>query len=204
MMRNGIFPALRRLARGRRAARSAVILAALLLTASPAFASKKHQKKKARESCPVGDMSGAGLPCYRFHSSGPYGRCEPQSLPYARCRTGIMRCQGNCETSPIAWYRCEERLGKTAATPRDECVLILGDNSRHRMKTGHVFVVEKARDLGSGHWELTLSHTNHDRRCSIETNVKAAYNEKSRTLAMASGHWGAWGKDLSALGFILK
>jgi hypothetical protein len=185
---------------------SVTVVLALVLAghANAAVATKKHSKKKAQASCPPMDVSGGSRACYRLSGSGPYGRCEPQSLPYARCRTGIMRCQGNCETSPIGWFHCEEKLGKTSARPHDESVMILGDNSRHRMKTGHVFVVEKARDLGGGHWELTLSHTNYDRRCSIETNVQGRYDEHSRVLAMNSGHWSAWGKQLSALGFILK
>ena len=184
--------------------RTVVVLIALLLAASPALAAKKHVKKKTSEACPPIDVNGASQQCYRFQARGPFGRCEPQSLPYGRCRTGIMRCQGNCETSPIGWYKCEEKLGKTTGRPQGECILILGDNSRHGMKTGHVFVVEKANELGSGRWELTLSHTNHDRRCSIERGVLANYDEKAQMLAMKTGHWSAWGKDLKALGFIQK
>ena len=181
-----------------------MILAALALAATPAFAAKKPPKKKAveTESCAPIDTNNPGLTCYRFQGKGPYGRCEPQSLPYARCRTGIQRCRGNCELSPIGWFQCEEKLGFTSGRPSDGCVMILGDNSRHRMKTGHVFVVEKAKDLGGGHWELTLSHTNHDRKCAIETNVAAGYNAHTKSLAMKTGAWSRWGKNLTALGFI--
>lgn len=176
----------------------------LSLTAAPALAAKKPAKKKAAqtESCAPIDTNNPSLECYRFQGKGPYGRCEPQSLPYARCRTGIQRCRGNCELSPIGWYQCEEKLGFTSPRPTDGCVLILGDNSRHRMKTGHVFVVEKARDMGGGNWELTLSHTNHDRKCAIETNVRATYDARNKHVAMKSGAWSPWGKQLSALGFI--
>ncbi|MFP5221776.1 MAG: hypothetical protein ACLGSA_05750 [Acidobacteriota bacterium] len=189
--------------------RAFMMFLAMLMAASPAFAvpAKKTQKKakaKTPEACQPIDVSAGEKPCYRFQGKGPYGRCEPQSLPYGRCRTGIKRCQGNCETSPIGWFKCEEKLGKTSARPMGESILILGDNSRHRMTTGHVFVVEKTRDLGGGHWELTLSHTNYDRRCAIETNVLASYDEKAQLLAMKTGHWSAWGKNLKALGFILK
>jgi hypothetical protein len=185
-----------------------IVVVALFAVASPALAVKKHvkkHKKPVHAYCSPSDLSGGPQLCYRLIPSGPHGRCEPQSLPYARCRTGIMRCQGNCETSPIAWFRCEEKLGKTCCTPpHGESVLILGDNSNHGMRTGHVIVVEMARDLGGGHWELTLSHTNFDRRCAIETNVQASYDENTRLLAMNTGHWSVWGKNLKALGFIQK
>ena len=186
-----------------------LMLLAMVMAASPALATpaKKAQKKariKAAQACPPIDVSTGAKPCYRFQGKGPYGRCEPQSLPYGRCRTGIMRCQGNCETSPIGWFKCEEKLGKTTAHPTGESILILGDNSRHRMTTGHVFVVETVRELGGGHWELTLSHTNYDRKCAIETNVLASYDAKSQVVAMKTGKWSPWGKSLKALGFIVK
>jgi len=186
-----------------------IVLVALSVAGSPALAAEKHRKthhgKKGREYCQPLDLSGGALPCYRLAPHAAHGRCEPQSLPYARCRTGIMRCQGNCETSPIAWFRCEEKLGKTSTTPPPgQSVLILGDNAGHGMRTGHVMVVEKALSIGKGQWELTLSHTNYDRRCSIETDVLATYDESNRLLAMNSGHWKMWGNNLKALGFIQK
>ncbi|GFK93167.1 hypothetical protein NNJEOMEG_00998 [Fundidesulfovibrio magnetotacticus] len=147
---------------------------------------------------------GGAQHCYRLRPQTIRGRCEPQSLPYARCRTGDMSCRGNAELSPIGWYRCADLHGQTRQIPSAGAVFILDDNIRHRMATGHVFVVEKFRELGHGRFELTLSHTNHDRRCSIETNVLAEYDQHAKNLSMSTGAWSRWGKRLKTLGFIVK
>lgn len=170
-----------------------------------ARAARRPAKKARRADKACGPQEvPSGASCYRYQAKGPYGRCEPQSLPYGRCRTGIMRCRGSCETSPIGWFGCERTLGKTSERPESGCILILGGNSKHRINTGHVFVVEQARDLGGGLWGVTLSHTNHDRRCSLETGVQAIYDEKNKTVSMKTGAWSAWGKNLKALGCILR
>ena len=184
-----------------------LIALAFLLVAFPCQAAtqksaKKHGKKQ--ENCQPIDVNSTSTHCYKLRPGGGHGRCEPQSLPYARCRTGNMCCRGNHELSPIGWYHGEERLGHVSPTPAGGSVLILGDNSRHKMNTGHVFYVESVRHKGGEHWELTLSHTNYDRQCHIETNVLGEYNVHTRNLAMKTGHWSVWGKDLHALGFIVK
>jgi len=194
--------------KGRRVLVAVFLLALAIGLSGEAMAAKKPpaSKKKAKTQAigePI-DVSSPLQPCYRL-SSGKLGhRCEPQSLPYGRCRTGNMTCRGNYELSPIGWYKCAERNGHVTGTPTANSIFILGDNSKHRINTGHVFVVEKVKDHGGGRWELTLSHTNHDRRCSLETNVSASYDEKKKLLTMNTGQWSRWGKNLSALGFILK
>lgn len=183
------------------------ILALALAASGEALAAKKPPASRKKAAPVAGepiDVSSPVQPCYRL-SPGRLGhRCEPQSLPYGRCRTGNMTCRGNYELSPIGWYKCAEKNGHVTGTPTANSIFILGDNSKHRMGTGHVFVVEKAKDQGGGRWELVLSHANHDRRCSLETNVSATYDEHKRLLTMKTGQWSRWGKNLKALGFILK
>ncbi len=181
------------------------LVVALLLLSSPVWA-KKKAKPKQPEQCMecLERAADAGKNCYSLQPGHLFHRCEPQSLPYARCRTGNRCCRGNYELSPIGWYKCEDTNGHTSPTPAGGAVLIMGDNSRHRMNTGHVFYVEKVAHKGGNAWELTLSHTNYDRKCHIETNVLAQYDQHTKILAMKTGHWSAWGKDLKALGFIVK
>ncbi|WP_243358784.1 hypothetical protein [Fundidesulfovibrio terrae] len=182
----------------------AVVLGLVLAgQGAPALAAKKGKKKVQDTGDPI-DVSGGKHPCYNLSHGRLFHRCEPQSLPYGRCRTGNSCCRGNYELSPISWYKCEDQNGHVTGKPTAVSILILGDNSNHRMSTGHVFVVEKVKDLGGGQWELALSHTNYDRRCSIETNVHARYDEHRRLLTMETGHWSGWGRNLKALGFILK
>ena len=181
------------------------LVVALLLAASPVWAKKKEPPKQPKPcaECPDETVD-AKQPCYSLRPGRLFHRCEPQSLPYARCRTGNQCCRGNYELSPVSWYKCEDVSGHTSATPVGASVLILGDNSRHRMSTGHVFYVEKVEHKGGDKWELILSHTNYDRKCHIETNVRADYDARAKVLAMKTGHWSAWGKDLKAMGFIVK
>jgi hypothetical protein len=202
--------------RGSFAARLAVVaLITLLLTLSAsgqALAAKKAAAKKKEPPVAADsiDAIDANLPgtggsgCYKLSPGRIFHRCEPQSLPYGRCRTGNMSCRGNYQLSPIGWYKCADSSGKTTGTPVAPSILILGDNSKHRMSTGHVFVVEKVKDQGGGRWDLVLSHTNYDRKCSLETNVSAGYDEKNRIVTMHTGKWSPWGKSLKALGFIVK
>ena len=131
------------------------------------------------------------------------GRCEPQSLPFARCRSGIMSCRLGVENGPLTWFACEERRGNTSLLPRPGSVLILAANARRKMPTGHVAYVEEARQEGPLRYRLVFSHTNFDRRCSLETGVAATYDSGSRTIDIESGAWRAWGKKLPVAGFIL-
>lgn len=129
------------------------------------------------------------------------GRCEPQCLPYTRCRSGIDSCRTGHENGPVTWFRCEQARGNTSNEPADGRVLVLGRNA-HGMPTGHTLYVEKAKPREDGRYELTLSHTNYDRRCNLETNMLAEYDPSSRTIDVRSGKWEQWGRDLKVDGFI--
>lgn len=130
------------------------------------------------------------------------GRCEPQSLTYARQRSGIMRSRNGSENGPLTWFASERKLGKTSSLPLPGSVLILGADRGHRMETGHVAYVEKVSANGPSSYRIVFSHTNYDRRCSCETNIEGRYNSETMTLDIFSGAWQAWGKGLKVAGFI--
>jgi hypothetical protein len=130
------------------------------------------------------------------------GRCEPQSLTYARGRSGIMRSRNGRENGPLTWFAAEQRLGKTTDQPAPGSVLILGSDRGHGMTTGHVAFVEKAIPSGPSRYKLLFSHTNYDRKCSLETNIEAIYNSSAKTLDIFSGAWQPWGRGLRVAGFI--
>lgn len=114
-----------------------------------------------------------------------------------------MSCRLGVENGPLTWFACEERRGNTSLLPRPGSVLILAANARRKMPTGHVAYVEEARQEGPLRYRLVFSHTNFDRRCSLETGVAATYDSGSRTIDIESGAWRAWGKKLPVAGFIL-
>lgn len=130
------------------------------------------------------------------------GRCEPQSLTYARQRSGIMRSRTGPENGPLTWFASEKRLGMTSDHPVAGSVLILGADRGHGMATGHVAYVEQASPSGPSRYRLLFSHTNYDRRCSLETNIEAVYNSSAKTLDIFSGAWQPWGRGLKVAGFI--
>jgi hypothetical protein len=131
------------------------------------------------------------------------GLCQPQSLIYARCRTGIMTCRlGN--TSPVQWFACARQHGATTGTPVAGSVLLLDVNVRRGMPTGHPAYVEEVKKNGSGTYTLRLSHTNYDRKCHLDQDATVIYDPKRMTVSFESGPWAAWAKDLKALGFILR
>jgi hypothetical protein len=131
-------------------------------------------------------------------------RCEPQSLPFARCRSGIGSCRIGHENGPLTWFACEKARGNTSLVPRSGSILILAANNRRKMPTGHVAYVEQAIPQSGTVYRLVFSHTNYDRRCSLETNIEATYDSAARTLDIHGGAWGAWGKGLPVAGFILE
>ena len=137
--------------------------------------------------------------CYRLTRGK--GRCEPQCLPYTRCRSGISSCRTGHENGPVTWFNCEQARGNTSLQPADGRVLVLGRNA-HNMSTGHTLYVEKAQPRGDGRYELMLSHTNYDRRCNLETNMLAEYDPVAKTIDVRSGKWEKWGRDLKVAGFI--
>ena len=129
-------------------------------------------------------------------------RCEPQSLPFARCRSGIDSCRIGHENGPLTWFACEKQRGNTSLIPRSGSILILGANNRRKMPTGHVAYVEKVIAQSGTVYRLTFTHTNYDRRCSLESNIKATYDSVAQTLDIHDGNW-SWGKGLPVAGFIL-
>ncbi len=130
-------------------------------------------------------------------------RCEPQSLPFARCRSGIDSCRIGHENGPLTWFACEKERGNTSLVPRPGSILILAANGRRKMPTGHVAYVEKVIVQNATVYRLTFTHTNYDRRCSLESNIEATYDSAARTLDIYGGAWQAWGKGLPVAGFIL-
>lgn len=143
--------------------------------------------------------------CFQLRPGGKGARrCEPQSLPFARCRSGIDSCRLGHENGPLTWFVCEKARGNTSLTPRSGSILILAANTRRKMPTGHVAYVEQASPQGGTVYRLVFSHTNYDRRCSLETNIEATYDSAARTLDIHGGAWQAWGKRLPVAGFILE
>jgi len=147
--------------------------------------------------------------CFHLQPGGKGGkkakarRCEPQSLPFARCRSGIDSCRIGHENGPLTWFACEKQRGNTSLAPRPGSILILAANNRRKMPTGHVAYVENVVPQSATLYRLTFTHTNYDRRCSLEANIEATYDSGARTLDIHDGAWGAWGKGLPVAGFIL-
>lgn len=138
------------------------------------------------------------------HGKRSGGRCEPQSLPYARCRSGIRSCNNGYENGPLTWFACEKKAGNTGSEARAGTVLILAANNRRKMNTGHVMYVEGVTPLSPARCKLSLSHTNYDRKCSKETKIEATYDRQKMTIDIHSGAWKAWGQELKVAGFILR
>lgn len=143
--------------------------------------------------------------CYQLRAAGGKkgGRCEPQSLPYARCRSGIMSCRTGKENGPLTWFACEQKRGNTGSEPRAGSILVLTANKGHGMPTGHIMYVEAVSPLTPTTYELILSHTNYDRKCSLESKIKAVYDRPAMSLDLKTGAWKAWGHGLKLAGFIL-
>ena len=131
------------------------------------------------------------------------GRCQPQSLIYARCRTGFMTCKLG-DTSPVQWFACAKKNNSTSATPVTGSVIVLDVNSRRGMPTGHPAYVEAAEKNQNGTWTLRISHTNYDRKCHLDLDATVLFDPKRMTASFTTGPWGPWAKELKALGFILR
>ena len=131
------------------------------------------------------------------------GRCQPQSLIYARCRTGIKTCRLG-DTSPVQWFACACKNGATTSRPIAGSVIVLAANSRRGMPTGHPAYVEEARQNPDGTWSLRISHTNYDRKCHLDLDATVLFYPRTMTASFESGHWSAWAKHLKVLGFIIQ
>lgn len=129
-------------------------------------------------------------------------RCQPQSLIYARCRTGIDTCRLG-DTSPVQWFACARKNGATTSRPQAGSVIILAANKGHCMPTGHPAYVEEVCANKDGTWTLRLSHTNYDRRCHLDRDAKVIFCLKKMQARFITGPWSAWGNDLKVLGFIV-
>lgn len=168
---------------------------------------KTGRKKRARHARVVEkkvietDCSAPG-PTGKKRSHIADKRCEPQSLIYARQRSGNMSSRTGRENGPLTWFNSEKKLGRTSDEPLAGSVLILSANRRHGMPTGHVAYVESVSPEDSSTYRLIFSHTNYDRRCSLETNIEAVFNRDSMTLDIFSGAWRVWGRGLKVAGFI--
>lgn len=128
-------------------------------------------------------------------------RCQPQSLIYARCRTGIDTCRLG-DTSPVQWFACARKNNATISTPQAGSVIILAANKRHCMPTGHPAYVEEVCPNGDGTWTLRLSHTNYDRKCHLDQDAQVVFSPKTMRVRFVTGPWSTWAKDLKVLGFI--
>jgi len=139
--------------------------------------------------------------CYRPHSGR--GMCQPQSIPYVRCRLSHGTCRlGN--TSPVGLFHCEARRGATHAIPRAGTLMAIDVHHRHGMPTGHTLYVEEACKEADGTYRLRVSHTNYDRRCHLEEDAIIRYDPRTRLADFATGHWAAWAHGISVQGFIYK
>jgi hypothetical protein len=149
--------------------------------------------------------------CYSLHPGAvthtkkgrrTVGRCQPQSLIYARCRTGFMSCRLG-DTSPVQWFHCARKNKITTSRPTAGSVMVLDSNSRRGMPTGHPVYVEDVKANGDGTWLLRISHTNYDRKCHLDLDATVLYNPAHMTASFRSGPWSTWASDLKVLGFIL-
>lgn len=131
------------------------------------------------------------------------GRCQPQSLIYARCRTGIDTCKLG-DTSPVQWFACARKNGATSALPLIGSVMVLDVNARRGMPTGHPAYVEAVEKNGNGTWRLRISHTNYDRKCHLDQDATVLFDPERMTASFETGPWATWAKNLKALGFILR
>lgn len=132
-----------------------------------------------------------------------HGRCQPQSLIYARCRTGLSTCRLG-DTSPVQWFSCARKHGTTTLQPVPGSVMVLAANARRGMPTGHPVYVEQVTAKKDGTWLLRLSHTNYDRKCHLDRDATVLFNPAKRTATFETGPWKTWAHHLKVLGFILR
>lgn len=131
------------------------------------------------------------------------GLCQPQSLIYARCRTGIDTCRLG-DTSPVQWFACARKNGATTATPVAGSVIVIDTHKERRIYTGHPAYVEEAHRNADGTWKLRISHTNYDRRCHLDLDANVLFDPRTMTATFQSGPWAPWAHRLRVLGFIVR
>lgn len=162
-------------------------------------------RKASAEQCSVVEEKPARGSCFHPVPGGHDGHghmCQPQSIPYARCRSQISSCNlGN--TSPVELFNCEQKRGYTSAIPQAGALMSIGVNQQHHMTTGHTLYVEEVCPNPDGTYKLRVSHTNYDRQCHLEEDVWVHYHPQQQYADFNTGHWAAWGKHLPIQGFIL-
>ncbi|MGD9949179.1 MAG: hypothetical protein AB7U29_11965 [Desulfobulbus sp.] len=131
------------------------------------------------------------------------GRCQPQSLIYARCRTGINTCRLG-DTSPVQWFACAHKNEATSSLPTAGSVIVLDASTRRGMPTGHPAYIEEAEKNSDGTWTLRISHTNYDRKCHLDLDSNVIFSPCTMTASFESGPWSPWAKHLKVLGFIVR
>ncbi len=136
-------------------------------------------------------------------SAGAVACCQPQSLVYARCRSGIATCKLG-DTSPVQWFACAKKMGNTLSIPSSGSIMLLDVNVRRRMYTGHPVYIENAKKNSDGTWLLRISHTNYDRQCHLDQDAGAIFDPAKMVVSFQSGPWSCWARDLKVLGFILR
>lgn len=186
------------------------LTACSLATAPPSEAARAEPAAKVEETHAADNASQCGAvaetvahgACHQQVFTGHHGgMCQPQSIPYARCRSHISNCNlGN--TSPVQLFNCEQQHGYTSSTPKPGMLMSIGVNHRHHMPTGHTLVVEEVCPNPDGTYKLRVSHTNYDRRCHLEENAWVHYDPRTMLADFDTGHWSAWGKGLPVQGFI--
>ncbi|MBE1425042.1 hypothetical protein H4684_001686 [Desulfomicrobium macestii] len=137
------------------------------------------------------------------HGKTVTGRCQPQCVPYARCRSGIMTCRLG-DTGPVEWFECARKSKATTLVPKAGSIMVIDVNNRRKMPTGHLGYVEEACPNADGTWSLRFSHTNFDRKCHLDLDAKVLFNPATMTATFLSGPWKTWAKDLKIRGFILR
>jgi len=132
------------------------------------------------------------------------GRCQPQCVIYARCRSGISTCRLG-DTNPVQWIACATKHGGASSLPHIGSVMVLTVNAGgHRMPSGHALYVEDAKKLDNGTWQLRISHTNYDRKCHLDLDATVLFDPQRMTVSFKTGAWAHWATDLKILGFILR
>lgn len=159
--------------------------------------------KATASQCSAVDEKTVRRQCYQHTVSTHDRLCQPQSIPYARCRSQITTC-GLGNTSPVQLFNCEQQRGHTSATPKAGALMSIGVNHAHHMSTGHTLYVEEVCPNPDGSYKLRVSHTNYDRHCHLEEDAWVYFAPHSMQADFTTGQWAVWGKNLPIQGFILR
>jgi hypothetical protein len=166
-----------------------------------ALTANEPPRKKSVTTVKQRTTSASGKKTEKVKKVTVRGRCQPQCLIYARCRSGFMSCRlGN--TNSLSWWPCAKAQALTSELPLPGSVMLLGKQTNARMRVGHAVYVEEVCALENGQFLLRVSHANYDRRCSLDLDAKVLYDPKTRTAEFLTGAWKKWAKSLTALGFV--